>query len=263
MQVLDTTSVNKAIAGAWPRQALALTIAHWQLATECTPVITPLTSPPTFPSISPEASSLLHLAHLTSKAFAIVHQPLPSQAMAAWQHATWPVGSCELLSMGMTAAADAPLQAFIAECNDPAAAATVGTSQRPESQAAPLQQSVIAASNLLSTLAQAQKQWQAAFVEADAADQRRSPDFSPARSQSAKLPSGVVGAIATRGYQLSSGNANAALAILVAAALPEWADRTQRAVRDGHSPPSAHLGPVANGRAGPSGRRKRERSMSR
>lgn len=264
LQILDGASVTAATAGAGPRQALALTIAHWQLATQCTPLFTHFTPAATSQPISSEARSLLQLAHMTSKAFARVHQPLPSQAMEAWQRAIWPCGSCELLAMGMTVAADATLQAFIAEHHQQPRLNTPASGVHPTVPGR-LQQTVIAASHMLEGLAQAYGQFQAASIEADAAADMLSPDLGPAESQlhAARLQPTIVGAIATRGFQLSNGNAETALAVLVAAAVPAWCDTTARVSSAVNSPPWKSFAPVANGHARASSSRKRPRSASR
>lgn len=271
LQVLGNAGVSSAVAGAWPRQALALTIAHWQLATHCTTLLTLPTAQPGLELLTAEASSLLHLARMTSKAFAHILQPLPNQAMEAWQQAPWPVGSCQLLSMGMVTAADSLLQAYTTEYGQqalPSAGVQPHSAADSSQQAEPnesmqqtagrLQQIVIAASKLLAELAQAYRQFQASHAGADS--DRSTPDLSPGRSQPAKLPSLVVGAIATRAYQLSNGHAECALALLVAAALPEWAERRSPAVV---SPPWGRLDVTVNGQAGARSGRKRARSISR
>ena len=201
---------------------------------------------------------------MTSKAFARVHQPLPSQAMEAWQHAIWPIGSCEVLAMGMTVAADAPLQAFIADHHQQAALNMPGRRDDPTAPGR-LHQAVIAATSMLHGLAHAYGQFQAASTEADAAADMLSPDLGPADppSHAARLHPGAVGAIATRGFQLSNGNAETALAILVAAAMPAWGDNKARLRSVVNSPPWKGFAPVANGHARPSSSKKRPRSASR
>lgn len=179
--------------------------------------------------------------------------------------------------MGVVAAADAPLQAFVAEHGQQAPAgqalqqSTAAGSSNPQQAAAnsqqegtpgKLQQAVAAASKLLSELAQAYRQIQASHVEADG--HRSSPDLSPGRSQPAKLPSCVVGALATRSYQLSNGNDQIALALLVAAVLPGWGDvRSRGMIHSITSPPWRRVEAAANGHTEAPRSRKRARSISR
>ncbi|KAL3148134.1 hypothetical protein ABBQ38_014415 [Trebouxia sp. C0009 RCD-2024] len=215
LQVNDSKSIARAVAAAWPRQALALTLAHWELATKTSCMLGRLS--PTMPSngveapINPAAGSLLLLSSLVSKASCSVQQPLPDQAMDAWQHAPWPTGDTDLLCMGMVLAADPALQSFVLK---------MGSQQdSSQSQAAgKLQQMVIAAATLLSELA---------VCASDAltpmtVDEDGTGEESPRSGQSQGLHPAVVSALAVRVFQLSNGNPTAAMAFLVASVLPEW-----------------------------------------
>lgn len=212
LQVAKESDIQKVVAAAWPRQALALTIADWELATKTPPILgsLPLTLAQT--AINPAAGSLLMLSNLVSKASCTVRHPLPDQAMDAWQHATWPTGDTDLLCMGLVLAADQQLQAFV-----DILASDQETNQGQ--QVGKLQHAVAAAASLLSQLAVCAAEAQAAVAAAgDSAGREQSPHLP----QSQGLHPAVVGATAVRVYQISDGNPAAAMAILVASVLPEW-----------------------------------------
>lgn len=215
LQVSNSKSIARAVAAALPRQALALTLAHWELATKTSCMLGCLS--PTMHSngveapIDPAAGSLLLLSSLVSKASCSVQQPLPDQAMDAWQHALWPTGDTELLCMGMVLAADPALQSF---------AIKLGAQQdSSQSQSAgKLQQSVIAAATLLSELAMCVSD---ALTPTTVGEDGTGGE-SPRSGQSQGLHPAVVSALAVRIFQLSNGNPTAAMAFLVASVLPEW-----------------------------------------
>lgn len=210
-QVVDGESIQRAVSSAWPRQALALTMAHWELATKSTSLLGSLPAVLEQTPVTPAASSLLMLASLTSKAACVVQQPLPDQAMDTWQHATWPTGDTELLCMSLVLAADQHLQSF---------ADRFGKDQglTPDHRAGKLQQAVSAAVMLLTQLAVCVSDALGAVTEAD--DEKDDEGQRPTQSEG--LHPAVVGAMATRVYQLSNGEPQAAMALLVASVLPEW-----------------------------------------
>ncbi len=229
LQVVDVSSIHRAVAAAHPRQALALTIAHWELTTNTTSLLGSLPATLGQDSISPTAGSLLMLASLTSKAACTVEQPLPDQAMDTWQHATWPTGDTELMCMALVLAADQHLQSFADSFGKNA-------NQSADSNPGKLQQAVSAAAALLTQLAVCASE--ALGLTADDDDEE---DGEPqARFQG--LHPAVVGAMATRVFQLSSGKIQAAIALLVASVLPEWELDLSKA---GH----AGAGPASNGPA--------------
>lgn len=215
VQVTDNESIARAVAAAQPRQALALTLAHWELVTKTSCMLGRLS--PTMhcngaeSAIDPAAGSLLLLSSLVSKASCSVQQPLPDQAMDAWQHAPWPTGDTDLLCMGMVLAADPALHSFVPKL----------ASQQdggPSQSAGKLQQSVTAAATLLSELAVCASD---ALAPATAGDDGGG-EQSPRAGQSQGLHPAVVSALAVRVFQLSNGNPTAAMAFLVASVLPEW-----------------------------------------
>jgi len=213
-QVADGVSIHRAVAAAHPRQALALTIAHWELTTNTTSLLGSLPATLGQDSIPPTASSLLMLASLTSKAACTVEQPLPDQAMDTWQHAIWPTGD-----------------SFRKNGN-----------QNADSKPGKLQQAVSAAAALLTQLAVCASE--ALGLTADVDDDEEEGE-AQARFQG--LHPAVVGAMATRVFQLSSGNIQAAMALLVASVLPEWELDHLRAGHASNSP--ASNGPAFNGPA--------------
>ena len=234
-QVVDGLSIHRAVAAAHPRQALALTIAHWELTTNTTSLLGCLPATLGQDSISPTAGSLLMLASLTSKAACTVEQPLPDQAMDTWQHATWPTGDTELLCMALVLAADQRLQSF-------ADSFRKNGNQNADSKPGKLQQAVSAAAALLTQLAVCASE--ALGLTADVDDDEEEGE-AQARFQG--LHPAVVGAMATRVFQLSSGNIQAAMALLVASVLPEWELDRLRAGHASNSP--ASNGPAFNGPA--------------
>ena len=234
-QVADGVSIHRAVAAAHPRQALALTIAHWELTTNTTSFLGSLPATLGQDSIPPTASSLLMLASLTSKAACTVEQPLPDQAMDTWQHATWPTGDTELLCMALVLAADQRLQSF-------ADSFRKNGNQNADSKPGKLQQAVSAAAALLTQLAVCASE--ALGLTADVDDDEEEGE-AQARFQG--LHPAVVGAMATRVFQLSSGNIQAAMALLVASVLPEWDLDHLRAGHASNSP--ASNGPAFNGPA--------------
>lgn len=205
-------SIQTAVAAAWPRQALALTIAHWELTTGSGSLLGSLSATLNHEPITPTAGSLLMLANLTSKASCAVQQPLPDQAMDAWQHATWPTGDTELLCMSMVMAAEQHLQSI---------AGRFGKSQssNPGQAAGKLQQAVSAAALLLTQMAVCVSEAMKSASDADTDDE---VEGVRQKAQSEGLHPAVVGAMATRLYQLSDGNCQAAMVLLVASVLPEW-----------------------------------------
>lgn len=214
-------------------------------------------------AINPAAGSLLMLSSLVSKANCCVQQPLPDQAMDAWQHAPWPTGDTDLLCMGMVLAADQMLQGFVDTLG---AQQDGGQSQSPGK----LQQAVTAAATLLSELAGCAFD---ALPPATAADDGGGEE-SPRSTQAQGLHPAVVGALAVRVFQLSNGNSTAAMAFLVASVLPEWELDLPRAqggkaspvdVGEGHlSGSNDGLSPSASAqRARQRSYRKRARSLTR
>ena len=232
-QVVDGESVHRAVAAAHPRQALALTIAHWELTSNTTSLLGSLPATLGQHSIPPTAGSLLMLASLTSKAACTVEQPLPDQAMDTWQHATWPTGDTELLCMALVMAADQRLQSFADSFAD---SFGKNGNQSADSKPGRLQQAVSAAAALLTQLAVCASE----ALGLTAADDDEEEGKPQARFQG--LHPAVVGAMATRVFQLSSGLIQAAMALLVASVLPEWELDLLRAEHAG-------TGPAANGPA--------------
>lgn len=179
--------------------------------------------------------------------------------MEAWQHATWPIGHVDLLTMGLVTVADIPLQHFVDNATQ-AAQNTPGSAQQPPEQQAPgtLQQLVLVAADLLAGLAQSQADLQLAGSGSEALDNSGRHELDPAQLQHQMLHPAAVGALATRAYQLSSGSSQHALAILVAAALPD-VDSSNVFLPDKLQPPwnlhtaSAHDG-AANAVDGPGSR---------
>lgn len=208
-QVMDAATIQSATSSTWPRQALALTIAHWELTTQAAPLLGPLPIPPGQGPLSPAAASLLLLGSLTSKAACTVQQPLPAQAMDTWQHATWPVGDTELLCMSVVLAAESQLQAFAEQFGK-------GEMQGGQQAGGRLQQAVSAAGSLLMQLASTVCKAIESTTEMD------KPDDEEEEQQPLGLHPAAVGSLAARAYQLSSGYPQAAMAFLVAAVLPEW-----------------------------------------
>ena len=211
LQVTDTDSIHRAAAAARPRQALALTLAHWELTTKTSCTLGCLSPTMGDAIINPAAGSLLMLSSLVSKASCCVQQPLPDQAMDAWQHLPWPTGDIDLLCMGLVLAADQMLQGFVDRLG---AQQDSGQSQ----SLGKLQQAVTAAATLLSELAGCAFD---ALPPATAADDEGGVQ-SPRSTQSQGLHPAVVGSLAVRVFQLSDGNSTAAMAFLVASVLPEW-----------------------------------------
>lgn len=260
LQVTNDNSIHRAVAAASPRQALALTLAHWELTTKTSCMLGRLTPTMGGATINPAAGSLLMLSSLVSKASCCVQQPLPDQAMDAWQHAPWPTGDTDLLSMGMVLAADQMLQGFV---DMMAAQQDIGQSQSPSK----LQQAVTAAATLLSELAGCD-----ALPPATAGDDEGG-EQSPRSTQAQGLHPAVVGALAVRVFQLSNGNPTAAMAFLVASVLPEWELDLPRAQQGEASPEgvakgqgsgsSEGLSPSSAPRARPRSYRKRARSLTR
>ena len=205
----DAATIEKAVTGAHPRQALAMTIAHWELATKATSLLGSFPATLDEQPVSAAAGSLLMLASLTSKGGCAVEQPLPDQAMDTWQHATWPTGDTKLLCMSMMLAADERLQAF---------ANSFGKSSAAGSGSGKLQQAVSAAATLLTHVTACVCE---AMGPASGADEEDGEDPSQQPTQFQGLHPAVVGSMATRVFQLSDGNPNAAMALLVAAVLPE------------------------------------------
>ena len=207
----DGDSIPRAVAAAWPRQALALTLAHWEVATKTSCMLGRLSPTLGEVTINPAAGSLVMLSSLVSKSSCCVQQPLPDEAMDAWQHAPWPTGDTDLLCMGMVLAADQPLQGLVDK---------LGSQQDsvPSQGPGKLQQAVTAAATLLSELAMCACD---ALAPAAAADDEGGED-SPRPAQSQGLHPAVVGALSVRVFQLSDGNPVAAMAFLVASVLPEW-----------------------------------------
>ena len=213
LQVSDSESIARAVTAAWPRQALAVTLANWELATKTSCLLGRLSltmhSSGAETPIDPAAGSLLLLSNLVSKASCSVQQPLPDEAMDAWQHAPWPTGDTDLLCMGMVLAADPALQSFVTKLGSPQDSA--------QSQSAgKLQQSVTAAATLLLELALCASDALAPTTAGDGGEE------SPRSGQIQGLHPAVVSALAVRVFQLSNGNPAAAIAFLVAAVLPEW-----------------------------------------
>jgi len=233
-QVVDGLSIHRAVAAAHPGQALALTIAHWELTTSTTSLLGSLPATLGQDSISPTAGSLLMLASLTSKAACTVEQPLPDQAMDTWQHATWPTGDTELLCMALVLAADQSLQSF-ADSFDK------NGNQSADSKPGKLQQAVSAAAALLTHVCASE----ALGLTADVDDDDEEDSEIQARFQG--LHPAVVGAMATRVFQLSSGKMQPAMALLVASVLPEWELDPLRAGHASNGPASS--GPAFNGPA--------------
>ncbi len=229
-QVVDGESIQRAVAAAHPRQALALTIAHWELTTSTTSLLGCLPATLGQDSIPFTAGSLLMLASLTSKAACTVEQPLPDQAMDTWQHATWPTGDTELLCMALVLAADQRLQSF-------ADGFGKNGNLSADSKHGKLQQAVSAAAALLTQLAVCASEALGLTADVDDDEEEGEPQ---ARFQG--LHPAVVGAMATRVFQLSSGKIQAAMALLVASVLPEWELDLLKA---GH----ASTGPASNGPA--------------
>ena len=263
LQVTNDDSIRGAVAAARPRQALALTLAHWELTTKTSCMLVRLSPTTGDTTVNPAAGSLLMLSSLVSKTSCCVQQPLPDQAMDAWQHAPWPTGDTDLLCMGMVLAADQVLQAFVDKLG---AQQDSGQSQSPGR----LQQSVTAAATLLSELAGCASD---ALPPAAAADDEGG-DQSPRSTQAQGLHPAVVGALAVRAFQLSDGNPTAAMAFLVASVLPEWELDLPRAqegtaspvvVGEGQLSGSNHgLSPSASAqRARQRSYRKRARSLTR
>ena len=212
LQVAKEADIHRVVAAAWPRQALAMTIAHWELATNTTPIAGSRPQTLGQNAINPAAGSLLRLSNLVSKASCTVHHPLPDQAMDAWQHATWPTGETSLLCMGLVLAAEPQLQAFVD---------TLASDQEMNQgqEGGKLQHAVAAAATLLSQLAVCAAEAQIAVVAADdKPDREQSPRLAPSQG----LHPAVVGSIAVRVYQISNGNPAAAMAFLAASVLPEW-----------------------------------------
>ena len=232
-QVVDGVSIDKAVASAHPRQALGLTIAHWELTTSTTSLLGSLPATLGQDSIPPTAGSLLMLASLTSKAACTVEQPLPDQAMDTWQHATWPTGDTELLCMALVLAADQGLQSFADSFGK-------NENQSTDSKPGKLQWAVSAAAALLTELAVCASE--ALGLTADHGDDE---DDSEPQARFQGLHPAVVGAMATRSFQLSSGNIQAAMALLVASVLPAWELDFLRAEHASAGP--AHNGPAAAG----------------
>ena len=214
-------------------------------------------------TINPAAGSLLMLSSLVSKAGCCVQQPLPDQAMDAWQHLPWPTGDTDLLCMGLILAADQMLHIFVDKSG---AHQDSGQSQSHGK----LQQAVTAAATLLSELAGcASDALQPATVTDDEGGEQ-----SPRSTQSQGLHPAVVGALAVRVFQLSNGNPTAAMAFLVASVLPEWELDLPRAqqgeaslvnVADGQVPGSNEdVSPATSARrARQRSYRKRARSLTR
>lgn len=229
-QVVDGESIHWAVAAAHPRQALALTIAHWELTTNTTSLLGSLPATLGQDPIPSTAGSLLMLASLTSKATCTVEQPLPDQAMDTWQHATWPTGDTELLCMALVLAADQRLHSFADNFGKDG-------NQSVDSKPGKLQQAVSAAAALLTQLAVCASEALGLTADVDDDEGEGEPQ---ARYQG--LHPAVVGAMATRVFQLSSGNIQAAMALLVASVLPEWELDLLRAG-------PASTGPASNGPA--------------
>lgn len=211
LQVTDDDSIHRAVAAARPRQALALTLAHWELATKTSCTLGRLSPTVGDAPMNPAAGSLLMLSSLVSKASCCVHQPLPDQVMDAWQHAPWPTGDTDLLCMGLVLAADHMLQSFVDKLGaqqDSAQSQTQGK----------LQQAVTAAATLLSDVAGCAYN---ALPPAMATEDEGGEE-SPRSAQSQGLHPAAVGSLAVRAFQLSDGNPTAAMAFLMASVLPEW-----------------------------------------
>ena len=204
-------------------------------------------------TINPAAGSLLMLSSLVSKASCRVQQPLPDQAMDAWQHASWPTGDTDLLCMGMVLAADQMLQDFV---DTLVAQQDLGQNQSPSK----LQQAVSAAATLLSELAGCAFD---ALPPATAADDEGG-EQSPRSSQAQGLHPAVVGALAVRAFQLSDSNPTAAMAFLVASVLPEWELDLPRAQQGEASPADVAMGQVSGSNEGlsPSASAQRPRQRS-
>ena len=252
LQVTDDDSISRAVAAARPRQALALTLAHWELATKTSCTLGRLSPTMGDTPLNPAAGSLLMLSSLVSKASCCVHQPLPDQAMDAWQHAPWPTGDTDLLCMGLVLAADPALQSFVDK---------LGAQQESNAQSqtqGKLQQAVTAAATLLSEVAGCAYN---ALPPAMATEDEGGEE-SPRSAQSEGLHPAVVGSLAVRAFQLSDGNPTAAMAFLVASVLPEWELDLPRA-QQGEASPAKGQANGSDGDMSPaaaSARRARQRS---
>ena len=212
LQVSDNASIQRAVAYAGPRQAVALSIAHWELATKTASILGGLPPSRGQASFSPAAGSLLLLSSLVSKASCTVRHPLPVQAMDAWQHATWPTGDSDLLCLAAVLAVEQLPQGLADKASD-----KNGSKGGP---AGTHQQAVVAAAALLAQLDVSVSEALASAAAADnnSDDRQHSPGFV----QSQGSHPAVIGAVAVRVFQLSTGNPNAAMAILVASVLPDW-----------------------------------------
>ena len=239
LQVKNNASIQAAVTAAHPRQALALTIAYWELSTKSVSLLGTLPATLDEKPITEPASSLLMLASLTSKAACAVEQPLPDQAMDAWQHATWPTGDTNLLCMGLVLAAEQQLQSFADSFGSQAPVRSDQTSSR-------LQLAVSSAARLISQLSGCVSEALGPAAEA-LHEGEEGEDGARHSAGSQQLHPAVVGAMATRAFQISDGNPQAAMALLVASVLPEWELDLLGAGQVGNSP--AHTRPAP---AGPS-----------
>ena len=260
LQVTDDDSIGRAVAAARPRQALALTLAHWELATKTSCTLGRLSPTMGDTPLNPAAGSLLMLSSMVSKASCCVHQPLHDQSMDAWQHAPWPTGDTDLLCMGLVLAADPLLQSFVDKLGAQQETAQSQTQGK-------LQQAVTAAAMLLSEVAGCAYN---ALPPAMATEEEGGEE-TPCSAQSQGLHPAVVGSLAVRAFQLSDGNPTAAMALLVASVLPEWELDLPRAPQGEASPVEGQatgsdedMSPAASARrARQRSYRKRARSVTR
>ena len=227
----DLASIQRAVGAARPKQALALTIAQWELITRCQPLLGTLPVDDLHGSHGQTAGSLLMLASLTSKAACAVHQPLPAQATDAWQHATWPVGDTDLLCMSLVLTAEPQLQALANQFSKEHEVEVPA-----EQSAGKLQWAVATAGLLLTQLA-----YSVCKAIDNTAEGEKVEDEEEER-QPLGLHPAVVGSLASRVYHLSGGHPQAAMSVLVAAVLPEWQWEIPKAGRaeDAPMPQDSH-----------------------